>query len=118
MNLKPVDPNKRSVKFDHNCSPYLSGDIATFPVVEAGRLVSKRIAHYVKQNKKGEWVPDDEPKGAKNEQANVESTDDDGQTGGDEGSGGGSEETGGAQGQTVESATKSRKRRRQRVKLD
>lgn len=53
-----MDTNeKRTVMFDKNCSPYLSGECATFPVLQANTLVTRGIAHYVKKDAKGNWVP-------------------------------------------------------------
>lgn len=52
-----MDTNQRTVKFDSNCSPYLSGECATFPIRQAATLVTRGIAHYVQKDKDGQWVP-------------------------------------------------------------
>lgn len=38
---------RRLVEFDHNCSPYSSGERAMFNAAQAAKLVSRGIAHYV-----------------------------------------------------------------------
>jgi hypothetical protein len=51
---------KKYVKFRHNCSPYLAGEVGLFPIVASLKLVvgANPIGYYVKKNDKGEWVPD------------------------------------------------------------
>jgi len=53
-----VTVEKRMVQFTQNCSPYSSGERASFNLVEAGKLVGRGIAFYVKRDDHGDWVPD------------------------------------------------------------
>lgn len=110
---------KRLVQFDKVCSPYLSGEVASFVPIAAAKLVSKGIAHYVAKGDSG-WVPVNE-KGEPID-GNFEQNDEDEseQEGTEEGSGGEPEEEGEGEGQEAEAAskpTKAKRGRRKRAKL-
>ena len=106
--LKPTYPDKKYVQFDKHCSPYLANERALFPVGQAKMLVDRGTAHYVKQNKHGDWVAEEGV--VKN--ADVKSDDDNKQGSGEEPKGAGE-----ASGEAAPRQTRQR-RGRQRAKLD
>src|ERR1700747_2921048 len=66
---------KKFVKFHRQCSPYMSGEVGSFLVAQSLKLVSgtNPIGHYVKKNKKGVWVPENEVEGDEQD-GNLEQT--------------------------------------------
>ena len=103
-----VNNEKKFVKFDHNCSPYLAGEVGLFPIMASIKLTNgaNPIGHYVKRDGDGKWVPDKGEENGNDEQADQNGSDKQAGTG----------ETGG---EALQAATprKAGQQRRSRAKL-